>query len=323
MAPDDNATKLTARLFDASEPDREVEVESGMVMPTEKQVLWVDVDREPGKLASLDSILGWNGLLPRLQEAGNSPRIAESRDAALLRVVGLERGTSQPGAVTVDLVATNNIVVSIHERPIEGLGPPVQAGPEETTLGDLDAAAFIAVLLTGMLTGYFRAVEEIERQIDDLDEQALKSSTPEKVLADLVDLRRQIAALRRALGPQREVFYALERPEILADADDRASWSLIANRFGQATDAVENARELLVGTFDIVMARTSQRTNDVMRVLTVVSAVLLPSVVIAGVMGMNFKAGFFDDPANFFVVIAAMVALALAILAVGRWRHWI
>jgi len=323
MGPADDFSKLTGRLFDTTAPDREVEIQSGMAMPTDKQVLWIDIDREAGRLASLDEILGWGGLLPHFREAGSRPRIAESRDAALVRVFGLEKGTSQPAAVAVDLVATNNVVVSVHERPIEGLGPPVEESAQETTLGDLDGAAFIAVLLHGMLTGYFRAVEEIERRIDDLDEQALRSSTPEQILADLVALRRQIAALRRSLGPQREVFYSLERPEILANADDRASWSLLADRFRQATDAVENARELLVGTFDIVMNRTGQRTNDVMRVLTVVSAVLLPSVVIAGVMGMNFKAGFFDDPANFFVVIGAMAALAVAILAVARIRRWI
>jgi Mg2+ and Co2+ transporter CorA len=88
-------------------------------------------------------------------------------------------------------------------------------------------------------------------------------------------------------------------------------------------DAVENARELLVGSFDIAMTKAGQRTNDIMRVLTVISSVLLPAVVVAGVMGMNFKVGLFDDPGNFFLVIAAMAALAVAILLMARWRRWV
>jgi Mg2+ and Co2+ transporter CorA len=60
-----------------------------------------------------------------------------------------------------------------------------------------------------------------------------------------------------------------------------------------------------------------------MKVLTIVSAVLLPGVVLATVMGMNFHLAFFDEPSNFWVVILAMVALATAILAVARLRHWI
>jgi Mg2+ and Co2+ transporter CorA len=60
-----------------------------------------------------------------------------------------------------------------------------------------------------------------------------------------------------------------------------------------------------------------------MKTLTIVSAILLPSVVLAGVMGMNFKVPFFDNPGNFFVVVGAMLAFAIAILVVARWRHWI
>ena len=67
----------------------------------------------------------------------------------------------------------------------------------------------------------------------------------------------------------------------------------------------------------------SQRANDVMRILTLLSAVLLPAVVLAGIMGMNFKLGFFDDRSNFWMVIGGMVVLAVVILAVARIRRWL
>jgi hypothetical protein len=86
-------------------------------------------------------------------------------------------------------------------------------------------------------------------------------------------------------------------------------------RGGRGLDSVERCRNQLLGSFDIVMTRTNERTNDVMRILTVISAVLLPSVVIAGVMGMNFEAELFDEPAGFYVVLGAMVALAILTLS--------
>ena len=64
---------------------------------------------------------------------------------------------------------------------------------------------------------------------------------------------------------------------------------------------MEHLRESLLGTYDIYMGRLAQRSNDVMKALTVLSAILLPSVVLAGVMGMNFKVGFFDESSYFFV----------------------
>ena len=60
-----------------------------------------------------------------------------------------------------------------------------------------------------------------------------------------------------------------------------------------------------------------------MKALTLISAVVLPGVVLAGIMGMNFHLGFFDDPGNFYLVIAAMVTSSVVILAVARWRSWI
>jgi Mg2+ and Co2+ transporter CorA len=87
--------------------------------------------------------------------------------------------------------------------------------------------------------------------------------------------------------------------------------------------AVEGLRDGLLGTFDIYMGRVSQRANDVMRILTLLSAVLLPAVVLAGIMGMNFKLVFFDEPSNFFLVIGTMILASAAIIVVARWRSWI
>jgi Mg2+ and Co2+ transporter CorA len=174
-----------------------------------------------------------------------------------------------------------------------------------------------------MLTGYFHVIETVERRIDGLDERALRASRPDEILVDLVALRRQIATLRRSLSAQRDVFYSLERPGLVLGDSVEASWPLVADRFRQVMESVENARELLVGSFDIAMTKAGQRTNDIMRTLTVISSVLLPAVVVAGVMGMNFKVGLFDDPNNFFLVIAAMAGLAAAIVVFARFRRWI
>ena len=314
---------IIGRLFDTANDDHEIEVGPGMALPKKEQLLWIETGRSSTDLERVDAALGWTDVLSHLSRPGGRPRIALTPEFVRIRVVGMEKDQADPGPVALDLVAAPNIVVAVHDAPIDGLGLPVDVHEAETTLGALDAPAFTAMLLDGMLTGYFHAVEAVERRIDELDERALRSSRPDDMLAELVALRRQIATLRRALSPQREVFYSLERPGLVLGDSVEASWPLVADRFRQAMESVENARELLVGSFDIAMTKAGQRTNDIMRLLTVISSVLLPSVVVAGVMGMNFKVGLFDDPQNFFVVVAAMVALAVAILLSARFRRWI
>jgi magnesium transporter len=271
----------------------------------------------------VDAALGWTDVLAHLAKPGDRPKIVVTADFVRIRVFGMSPGKGDPKPVVLDLVAAPNIVVTVHDTPIEALGLPVDVHEAETTFGALDAPAFTATLLDGMLSGYFHVIETVERRIDALDEHALRASKPDEILAELVALRRQIATVRRSLSSQRDVFYSLERPGLVLGDSVEASWPLVADRFRQAMDSVENARELLVGSFDIAMTKASQRTNDIMRVLTVISSVLLPAVVVAGVMGMNFKVGLFDDPNNFFIVVAAMAGLAAFILLLARFRRWL
>ena len=315
--------KLSGRLFDAAKPDREVEIKAGMALPTAKQLLWIDAGRKTADLQLIDTVLGLDGAVNGLEKAGTRPQIVNAKEYVRLRVTGIEGGTDRPAPVSVDIITKPNVVVTVHECEVHGLGLPVEVAENETELGTLDEAAFVAVLLDGLLTGYFGAVEGIERRIDEYDERALRAERDDGLIAQLVELRRRISVLRRALNPQREVFYSLERPGLVLGDSELAAWPLLADRFRQAIDAVENARELLVGCFDILISRTGQRTNDVMRVLTVISSILLPAVVIAGIMGMNFKAPIFDDPANFYLVLVATAVLAISILAIARWRRWI
>ena len=88
-------------------------------------------------------------------------------------------------------------------------------------------------------------------------------------------------------------------------------------------DAAREAKDSTRGSFDLLVARIGQRTNDIMKLLTLVTVILLPASVLAGIMGMNFKLGFFDLTWMFWTVIAAMFAVAVLVLSVARSRRWI
>ena len=128
--------------------------------------------------------------------------------------------------------------------------------------------------------------------------------------------------IRRILAPHRVAFAALARPDMALHDELGRPWPGLTDRLDRAVDAVENLRDLLLGTFDIHMGRAAQDANDVMKALTLVSAVFLPAVVLAGVMGMNFQLPFFEDTSHFWWVVIAMVAFAVTILIVARVRRW-
>jgi len=139
---------------------------------------------------------------------------------------------------------------------------------------------------------------------------------------EIVAVRRRNSRIRRSLAPQRASFAALTRPEMALDDDIGAPWPGLTDRLDRTIDAVENLRTLLLGTFDLQMARAAKDANDVMKVLTLVSAVFLPAVVLAGIMGMNFPLEFFADAQNFWIVLAVMIAFATVIVAIAIKRGW-
>ena len=94
-------------------------------------------------------------------------------------------------------------------------------------------------------------------------------------------------------------------------------------RFESTVQEARDAREAIVGSFDVLIARTGHRTNHVMKVLTLTSVILLPGALIAGVMGMNFRVGVFDETWMFYVVIAVILALAPLTVGIAKMRNWI
>jgi magnesium transporter len=220
-------------------------------------------------------------------------------------------------------VAGENVVISLHDGPSLTLDRFRDELDDETRLGVLTAADVLSSLIDEVLDGYFLVVELIEREIDELDQAALHGRRSEDILGRIVALRVRIGLVRRALAPHRHSLSTLALPEMQAAETIGRPWPGLIDRLEAAMESVEGLRTSLLGTFDIQTSREAQRANDVMRTLTLLSAVLLPAVVLAGIMGMNFKLPFFETTENFWVVLVGMAVLALTILGIARWRHWL
>ena len=209
-----------------------------------------------------------------------------------------------------------------HEAEIEVLEEFREHAEGGGQVGALDSPSFVAAAVEWVVTSYFRAFEEIEGELEELDAKVM-SDVPKSVsddLARLVELRRSIGSLRRALFPHREVIVALAHPELdlLSTETSGERFDAIERRVAQAMDAAREAKESTRGSFDLLVTRLGQRTNDIMKVLTLVTVILLPATVLAGVMGMNFRVGLFDLAWMFWAVIAAMLGIAVLVLSVAR-----
>jgi len=143
-------------------------------------------------------------------------------------------------------------------------------------------------LLDAIVDGYFPVLEVLSARLEALESRVLHDASP-VLLEDVYSARRDILALRRAFWPLREVTSGLLRdphPHI----PESAMHNLrdVGDHVVQAVDVVETYRELASSLVDVHLSMVGQRTNEVMRVLTVVTAVFIPLSFFAAVYGMNF-----------------------------------
>src|SRR5688500_19541483 len=118
---------------------------------------------------------------------------------------------------------------------------------------------------------------------------------------------------------------ALTHAEIEALGDNawKERFESLLRRFEATVQEARDAREAIVGSFDVLIARGGHRTNEIMKVLTLTSVILLPGALIAGVMGMNFKVGLFDEPMLFWVVVGLIVVIAPVTIGLAQMWRWI
>jgi magnesium transporter len=321
---------LTAFVFDEEHAERVEDLPAVLDDLDGDRLLWIalrdpdqrDVD-EIRKLLDLSEASA-----RRLVDPPNRACIDHEGERMHLTVFAASISNGEPCVVPVECLLGPNCILTAHEDEIEVLEDfRERAEDGQGSIGALDAPSFAAILLGWVVAGYVRAFEDIESELDKLDAHVMSSSAndAERCLARLVELRKSIGALRRTLRPHREVILSLAHPELdtLSSEASAERFLELERRLTQALEAARDAKESTLGSFDVLNARTTDRTNEIMKVLTLVTVILLPATVLGGIMGMNFDVSLFGVAWLFWIVIAGMVGIAVLVLSLARLRRWI
>lgn len=179
-------------------------------------------------------------------------------------------------------------------------------------------------LIDAIVDSYFSVLEELGEQIVDVEEQ-LTLSPGRETLHRISDLKKEIIFLRRAVWPLRETISFLERGDshLLTEAT-KLYFRDIYDHVIQVMDTVETYRDLLAGMLDLYLSSISNRTNEIMKFLTVIGMIFLPLTFLVGVYGMNFR----NMPElewhyGYYLLWALMLALSLAMIVFFRKKKWL
>ena len=197
----------------------------------------------------------------------------------------------------------------------------IQAGKGKIRKLGADYLAY--ALMDAVIDNYFEVLEDIGEQIEEVEDEVVHAPSA-KTLHTVHSLKRELIFLRRAVWPMREIANSLLRDESdLVSPETRIYLRDLYDHTVHVIDTVETLRDIVAGMLDVYLSSVSNKLNQVMKVLTVMSSVFIPLTFVAGVYGMNFQympelQWRYGYPS----VMGGMALVAAALLIAFRRRGW-
>ncbi|NLX11829.1 MAG: magnesium/cobalt transporter CorA [Chloroflexi bacterium] len=230
-------------------------------------------------------------------------------------------------ASEVDIFVGSGYVVTVSDgslKPLRHLFEQCQTNPEvrEQIMGR-GASKILHGVIDRLVDYIFPILYKVDANIRELEEEIFTEDS-RQVIQDLSFVRRDIIALRRIIRPQLVIVENLEkvdRPFIREDLD--VYFGDILDHLIKATDIIEEHLEVIRGLSDTANTLVSYRLNEVMRILTVISVIMLPLTLLSGIYGMNVALPMQGTQLAFEMVIGLMFLIAASMLIYFRYRGWL
>ena len=254
------------------------------------------------------------------------PRLGVFRDRYFVAVTVPhgELAAQRVLASELDLFVGRNYLVSAHKRPLPFGERALARAVQNPALLKLDSAFLLSILVDELLAHFEVLTEELEDEVEAMEVRALTDSS-DALLEDLLHLKRFAFAIYRLESQHRATLEAFLRPDFPLVGGDviEPYFRDLDVRLGRLLDALEAAKESVNGSFDLYVSQVAHRTNDIMKILTIVSVTLLPASVILGFFGTNFESPQIGTTGGFIIMIALIALTTAGSLLLFTRRGWI
>lgn len=256
------------------------------------------------------------------------PKVEEFSNHLYFIVHGVRTDASAEKFNTIELdgYLGANYVVTYHHEPfdsIEAVKQRVRSTPVACQRG---AAFLLYQIIDHVVDDYVPVVEAFDERVDQLENDifSLKQANND-ILEEILRLKRSVLRLRRISSKQLNVLYRVSHGEFhLIGGQMLPFYRDIYDHLVRITDLAENYRDLITGALDAYLSVVSNRLNEIMKVLTIFSAIMLPLTFIAGVYGMNFdNMPELHTRNGYFVTWMVMIVVAVGMLLIFWRRGWI
>lgn len=242
----------------------------------------------------------------------------------VVRMLDYSPDSFQVESRQLSLILGSDFVVSLQEGKKDVFGEVRKRLATNRRIRFMGADYLAYALMDAVVDHYFILLESLGDAVEDLEEELIASPTPD-TLAKIHHFRREILLLRKSVWPLRELLSGLTRDESpLISQDTRIFLRDVHDHAVYVLDTVETLRDLLTGMLDLYLSSTSNRMNEIMKVLTLFATIFMPLTFIAGVYGMNFQ----NMPElswhwGYYASLLLMLVVGLGLYGFFRKKKWL
>ncbi len=255
------------------------------------------------------------------------PKVEEYDDQLLIitRMVMLSRESGSFLSEQISFILGDHYLLSVQEEAQHDCFDPVRDRimSAKGSIRKMGADYLLYTLVDAIIDGFFPVLEEYGEQLELLEDEVVANPS-RQTLERIHRMKRELLSLRRAIWPQRDAINTLIRDESdLISHEVRIYLRDCYDHTVQVLDMVETYREVASSLMDIYLSSVSNKMNEIMKVLTVISSIFIPLTFIAGIYGMNFEnMPELKTRIGYFVCLAVMLTVAIVQLTLFWRKGW-
>jgi magnesium transporter len=304
--------------------------EMAKVVSSGKGLLWVDINQdEPDAHVLLHEVFHAHPLAIEdcFNQRVDTPKVDDYEDYLFIVSQGItyDRREQALNMVEIDMFLGPNYVVTSHIVPVTELEAHFDRACANEHLVNRGADMLAQTILDALIDHLLPSVEELDEELDQMEEQVLNRPTRE-ILPKVLLMRRLTLRLRRSILPQRDVVNRLSRGEFpnLIRRDTLIFYRDIYDHTVRIEEILDSIRDIADSVLSTYLSAVNNRMNEVMKTLSVVTAIFLPLTLIASIFGTNLDYSTLGVEAThgFVWMLVSMVLISGAMIGFFRFRGW-
>lgn len=328
---DADKTQITVYHYDSTQlQSTELQhVEESFSYRDEAQVSWINIDGLCK--ADVEKVGAHYGIHPLIIEdilsMGQRPKMDEVEGIlyCLLNMLYFNSKTNSVEQEQISIVLGNNYVITFQEDPSRDVFDPIREKLKisNSKLRQRSADYLCYTMLDLIVDNYFFVMEKLGACIEAAEEDVIRNSNT-RSMARINYLRKELIVLKRNIAPVRDLIGGIIRSESEL-LDDRTTkyFKDVYDHIIQAYDLSENYRDIMISMQDLYLNNVNLKTNEVMKVMAIVTCLLAPATVVGGIFGMNFDViPTAHNEWGFYTAVGAMLFIPIAMLVVFKKRGW-